>query len=78
MSEPESVAGGPSFEDAFRGLQETVAQLEQGGLPLQEAVDQFEAGMGLASRCLEILDAAELRVTRVLESAAPILDEPAF
>ncbi len=67
-----------TFEAIFQQLQETIGRLEQGGLPLQDAVDQFEAGMSLASRCLEILDAAELRVTRVLESAAPILDEPAF
>ncbi len=67
-----------SFEAIYQELQETIGRLEQGGLPLQEAVGQFEQGMALASRCLEILDAAELRVTRVLESAAPILDEPAF
>ena len=67
-----------TFEAIFQQLQETIGRLEQGGLPLQDAVAEFEEGMGLASRCLEILDAAELRVTRVLESAAPILDEPAF
>ncbi len=67
-----------TFETIFQQLQETIGRLEQGGLPLQDAVAQFEEGMSLASRCLEMLDAAELRVTRVLESAAPILDEPAF
>lgn len=66
------------FEAIFQDLQATIGRLEQGGLPLQDAVGQFEQGMALASRCLEILDAAELRVTRVLESTAPILDEPAF
>ena len=68
----------PTFEAIFQQLQETIGRLEQGGLPLQDAVAEFEDGMALASRCLEILDAAELRVTRVLESAAPIIDEPAF
>ncbi|MDP8924790.1 MAG: exodeoxyribonuclease VII small subunit [Chloroflexota bacterium] len=68
----------PTFEAIFEDLQETIGRLEQGGLPLQDAVAQFEHGMALAARCLEILDAAELRVTRVLESAAPVLDEPAF
>ena len=66
------------FEAIFQELQERIGRFEQGGLPVQDAVTQFEQGMALASRCLEILDAAELRVTRVLESAAPILDEPAF
>jgi exodeoxyribonuclease VII small subunit len=69
---------GQTFEASFQELQETIGRLEQGGLPLQEAVGQFEQGMALAARCMEILDAAELRVTRVLESAASALDEPAF
>ena len=38
----------------------------------------FERGMALANRCDEILEAAELRVTRVLDSSAVSLDEPAF
>ena len=69
---------GQYFEAIFQAHQDTIGRLEQGGLPLQEAVGQFEQGMALAARCMEILDAAELRVTRVLESAAPTLDEPAF
>ena len=68
----------PTFEAIFHQLQETIGRLDQGGLPLHDAVAQFEQGMELASRCLEIFDVAELRVTRVLEWAAPILDEPAF
>jgi exodeoxyribonuclease VII small subunit len=38
----------------------------------------FERGMALANRCAEILEAAELRVTRVLESGPASVDEPAF
>ena len=68
-----------SFEEAFRGLQETIARLERGGLPLQEAIDAFEEGIALANRCTAILNAAELRVTRILEPAEPEPDdEPAF
>jgi exodeoxyribonuclease VII small subunit len=67
-----------TFEALFEALQQTIGRLEQGGLPLQQAVDEFEAGMALTAHCLEILDRAELRVTRVLEAARPDLDEPAF
>jgi exodeoxyribonuclease VII small subunit len=69
---------GVSFEQLFRGLQETIARLEQGGLPLEEAIDTFERGMELANRCATILDAAELRVTRLLEAQSLGPDEPAF
>lgn len=78
MTGGHDAGGGASFEDAFRGLQETIALLEQGGLPLQDAIETFERGIELANRCAAILDAAELRVTRVLETQHAGLDEPAF
>ena len=69
---------GLDFEAAFGRLQEAIGQLERGGLSLELAIVTFERGMALANRCDEILEAAELRVTRVLESSAASLDEPAF
>ena len=47
-------------------------------LTLEVAIETFENGMTLANRCAEILEAAELRVTRVLDSSRVDLDEPAF
>ena len=79
MSEGVGLEAQPgSFEEAYRGLQETVARLEHGGLGLQEAIETFERGIELANRCAAILDAAELRVTRVLESQQLGSEEPAF
>ena len=69
---------GLDFEAAFGSLQEAIGQLERGGLTLEAAIMTFERGMALASRCSEILEAAELRVTRVLDSDTVDLDEPAF
>ncbi|MCC7371583.1 MAG: exodeoxyribonuclease VII small subunit [Chloroflexi bacterium] len=66
------------FEQAFSSLQEAIGLLERGGLTLEAAITTFESGMSLANRCAEILDAAELRITRVLESSSIELDEPAF
>jgi exodeoxyribonuclease VII small subunit len=66
------------FEAAFGSLQEAIGQLERGGLTLEAAIATFERGMALAGRCAEILEAAELRVTRVLNSSPVDLDEPAF
>ena len=69
---------GIDFEAAFGRLQEAIGQLERGGLSLESAIMTFERGMALANRCDEILEAAELRVTRVLESGTVPSAEPAF
>ena len=63
------------FEAAFGELEECVAVLEQGGLTLEAALARFEQGMRLSGRCTAILDAAELRITRLL---ADDEDAPAF
>ena len=58
----------PSFEESFSRLQETIAALEQGGLPLDEAIARFEQGIQIATQCRAMLDDAELRVTRLVQS----------
>ena len=66
-----------SFEAAYRELQQVVAQLETGDLDLERAVQLFERGSVLAQTCERIVDAAELRVTRLAaESASPLPDVP--
>jgi exodeoxyribonuclease VII small subunit len=64
-----------SFEEIFRRLEETVARLEEGGLPLEEALALYEEGMRLAQSCQELLDQAELRVTRLQEAFAAYREE---
>jgi exodeoxyribonuclease VII small subunit len=60
---------------AYRELQQVVAQLEDGGLDLERAIDLFERGSQLAQLCERIVDQAELRVTRLAaESASPLAD----
>lgn len=68
-----------TFEDSFGRLQQAIERLEQGGLPLDTALDLFEEGMALASGCQRILDRAELRLSRLVEEHAAGLeavDEP--
>jgi exodeoxyribonuclease VII small subunit len=69
--EPES----RSFESSFERLQEAIERLEQGGLPLETALDLFEESMQLAATCHQILDGAELRLTRLVEEHALTLEE---
>jgi exodeoxyribonuclease VII small subunit len=66
-----------TFEASYRELQQVVAQLESGDLDLERAVQLFERGSLLAQMCERIVDAAELRVTRLAaESASPLSDVP--
>jgi len=55
-----------TFEEALAQLEATVARLEAGNLTLEEAVALYEEGMRLVRLCNQRLDAAELRVSRVV------------
>lgn len=58
---------GETFEDLYRRLEETVAKLETGNLALEESISLYEEGTRLAKRCQEILQGAELRISRLQE-----------
>lgn len=60
------------FEDIYARLEESVAKLEAGGLPLDRAIALYEEGMTLARLCQERLDEAEQKITKLKESFAPI------
>ena len=53
---------GPSFEQLQRELDEIVARLERGDVPLDEALALWERGEELRRVCAERLDRAELRI----------------
>ena len=57
--------GNLSYEEALKLFEETVAQLEAGGLSLAEATDRYETGVKLAKHCNDILPSAELKITRI-------------
>jgi exodeoxyribonuclease VII small subunit len=60
------------FEKLYARLEETVAKLEAGGLPLEQAIALYEEGMTLARQCQERLDESELKITKLRESFAPL------
>lgn len=55
------------FEALYTRLEETVTKLEGGNLSLEESLALYEDGMKLAVQCQELLQDAELRVTRLQE-----------
>jgi exodeoxyribonuclease VII small subunit len=67
-----------TFEELFRRLEEAVAKLEEGGLPLEQSLALYEEGMLLAKRCQEMLDGAEVRIRQLRETlSAPAETEEA-
>ena len=57
------------FEPAMKRLEALVASLEEGELPLEEALAAFEEGMKLAKFCSLKLEEAERKVTMLVEGA---------
>lgn len=51
-----------SYDAALAQLEEVLAQLERGDLPLEQTLTLYETGAALAKLCEARLDAAELRV----------------
>jgi exodeoxyribonuclease VII small subunit len=54
------------FEQAMADLETVVARLEQGDVPLEEALKAFERGVALTRACQEALAAAEQKVEILL------------
>jgi exodeoxyribonuclease VII small subunit len=52
----------PSFEGSIVELQNIVGQLEDGSLPLEESMEQFERGISLLRNCYQVLEQAEQRI----------------
>jgi exodeoxyribonuclease VII small subunit len=54
-----------SYEQAFDELEAIVADLESQEHTLADALQQFERGQALATRCAALLDQAELKIQQV-------------
>ncbi|MCB1960942.1 MAG: exodeoxyribonuclease VII small subunit [Rhodocyclaceae bacterium] len=51
-----------SFESAIAQLEEIVAAMESRELPLEDALDHYQNGIGLLRYCQDTLAAAETRI----------------
>ena len=49
----------PTFEENMQSLEQIVAQMEQGDIPLEELMKKYADGMILAKKCRQTLEAAE-------------------
>ncbi len=57
------------FEAALEELEALVTRMEEGELPLEEALKQFEKGMRLTRDCQRALREAEQKVDLLMEKA---------
>ena len=55
-----------SFEEAMIELETLVRKLEEGRLPLEEAIASYELGVSLKSHCESKLKAAKIRVDKIV------------
>ncbi|AYW44515.1 exodeoxyribonuclease VII small subunit [Tetragenococcus koreensis] len=67
-----------TFEESLEELEKIVTRLEQGDVPLEEALDAFQKGMTLSKQCKETLSKAEKTLTKMMtedEEEVPFEEE---
>ncbi len=66
-----------TFEEAFAQLESAIAALQDGQMPLESALQQYQDGMKLAQYCNELLQKAELSVQQLsIDSAGALSMQP--
>ena len=70
----------PDFEQSLAELEALVAKLEQGDVPLEEALKTFERGVALTRQCQSALRTAQQKVEVLLarngeETLEPFADD---
>ena len=66
------------FEQALSRLEEIVDNLEEGELPLDEALKRFEEGIGLSRFCSKKLDEAQQKVEILLTDEGGLIKPQPF
>ena len=62
-----------TFEQAMTELDEIVRKLENGQIPLEEAIKTYEHGMELKKICEEKLKSAEMKIEKLtLKGGKPV------
>ena len=60
------------FDEALAELQRTVAELEAGGQPLEQALALHERGAALIEHCNRMLSDAELRMKQLVAKSSGV------
>ncbi|HEX7058215.1 MAG TPA: exodeoxyribonuclease VII small subunit [Bacilli bacterium] len=65
-----------SFEEALQRLEQLVGKLEDGNIPLEEAIELFQEGMRLSAFCTEKLDHFERKIEILIEEEGGMHKRP--
>ena len=74
-SEP-ATEQGPGFEASLERLEALVERLESADLPLEQALETFEAGVALTRTCSEQLAEAERRIEVLVREGSRFVARP--
>jgi exodeoxyribonuclease VII small subunit len=66
----------PDLEKSLADLEQIVATLEEGDIPLEQALQQFEQGIKLSRDCQTALQSAEQRVQVLMKGDLEDFDTP--
>jgi exodeoxyribonuclease VII small subunit len=69
MNDTANAVTGLPFETALQELEQIVAQLERGDVPLEKSIAIYERGEALRKHCAELLAKAELKVEVITQAA---------
>jgi exodeoxyribonuclease VII small subunit len=72
-NEPRVEAGAPGFDERLERLEAIVAELENGGIALEPAIDRYQEGVELLKDCRAILAGYRKRVEELSNGAEPVL-----
>lgn len=75
MTEPKRGTKSPNFEKSLSSLEKLVEELEQGDLPLEQALKNYEKGISLARECQNALKNAEQRVHTLMEENEQLVED---
>lgn len=81
MGNEQHLAGKPaetevSFEDAMERLEDIVGRLENGDVPLEQAIELFQQGMKLSHLCSSKLDQVEKKIEMLVEENGTVVRKP--
>ena len=63
-----------SFEESLEKLEEIVNKLENGDVPLDDAIDEFSNAMKLVKLCNDKLTAAEESIAKIVKENGEIVE----
>lgn len=63
-----------SFEESLEKLEEIVTKLENGDVPLDDAIDEFNKAMQLVKLCNNKLSSAEESIAKIVQDNGEIVD----